>query len=547
MVNFKGAWIVMLFLLLPAAVMAQSSRQYTLTSFYPSANGNFNSLTTNALQITGAGSIGIGTTAVTGWWNDLNNIAARIPSATGNFDVQGPNGTATYLRVNSTGITASRPVTINGELNVAASFDAPAAVNVTNSGVVINPNSPCPMGPCLPRKNSLTLFDNVVISPPAGVSYTADSNIYFVNTSGNTAGILGAWSTASSSALRISRSSSTHTWIDGPVSIGTSANVPTSTLAVIGGVETEGPNYFKSSASIFGRSRGSNVAPWLGYGNVSISDSSIAIKSGDGCETPIANITFSQANNLPAAGDAFIGYVNSSGGGLNLNAGGARVFLHQNNVGINTVAPLATLDVIGGAAATALRVKSGDASNLTALSVTGAASAASTGSTALNVVAGGAADATALQVTGKARVSSGDVYVSDGNCSNDGKGCVHIGNTQINITEDAVSGTAARISFGERNNASPAMFQAPFISRSGSGLLLQNGNSTATQLYVNTNVGINQSAPAATLDVNGTIRVGSVAGVACNASRAGIMKYDYANNRLQVCNGSAWKNVTFDP
>jgi hypothetical protein len=57
-------------------------------------------------------------------------------------------------------------------------------------------------------------------------------------------------------------------------------------------------------------------------------------------------------------------------------------------------------------------------------------------------------------------------------------------------------------------------------------------------------VGIGTREPAATLDVyHGEIKLGST-GVPCTALLAGTLRY--ADNKLQLCDGARWRNVSLD-
>lgn len=69
----------------------------------------------------------------------------------------------------------------------------------------------------------------------------------------------------------------------------------------------------------------------------------------------------------------------------------------------------------------------------------------------------------------------------------------------------------------------------------------------AHQIYVdgnNAHVGIGTEEPAAAFDVyHGEIKVGS-SGTACSAALAGAIRY--ADARLQLCDGTGWRNVSLD-
>ena len=57
-------------------------------------------------------------------------------------------------------------------------------------------------------------------------------------------------------------------------------------------------------------------------------------------------------------------------------------------------------------------------------------------------------------------------------------------------------------------------------------------------------VGIGTTEPAATLDVyRGEIKIGST-GAVCVSALAGTLRY--AVNKLQLCDGAAWRNVSLD-
>ena len=69
----------------------------------------------------------------------------------------------------------------------------------------------------------------------------------------------------------------------------------------------------------------------------------------------------------------------------------------------------------------------------------------------------------------------------------------------------------------------------------------------AHQIYVDSNnahVGIGTEEPAAAFDVyRGEIKIGS-SGTACTAALAGALRY--ADTRLQLCDGTGWRNVSLD-
>ena len=62
--------------------------------------------------------------------------------------------------------------------------------------------------------------------------------------------------------------------------------------------------------------------------------------------------------------------------------------------------------------------------------------------------------------------------------------------------------------------------------------------------YDGKRVGIGTMQPAATLDVyHGELKIGST-GAACTAELAGALRS--ADNKLQFCDGAAWRNVSLD-
>jgi hypothetical protein len=69
----------------------------------------------------------------------------------------------------------------------------------------------------------------------------------------------------------------------------------------------------------------------------------------------------------------------------------------------------------------------------------------------------------------------------------------------------------------------------------------------AHQIYVDSNtqkVGIGTKEPAAPLDVyHGEIKIGS-SGAPCTAILAGAIRY--ADSKLQICDGTGWRNVSLD-
>ena len=56
------------------------------------------------------------------------------------------------------------------------------------------------------------------------------------------------------------------------------------------------------------------------------------------------------------------------------------------------------------------------------------------------------------------------------------------------------------------------------------------------------NVGIGTAAPAARLDVAGSVKVGN-GGEACSSSIAGTVRYNSTTQSMEFCNGSAWKTL----
>lgn len=63
----------------------------------------------------------------------------------------------------------------------------------------------------------------------------------------------------------------------------------------------------------------------------------------------------------------------------------------------------------------------------------------------------------------------------------------------------------------------------------------------ATDLIVEGDVGIGTTAPAAKLDVNGGVRIGSVI-AACDAANQGTVRYNA--NKMEYCNGVTWVTLS---
>lgn len=73
---------------------------------------------------------------------------------------------------------------------------------------------------------------------------------------------------------------------------------------------------------------------------------------------------------------------------------------------------------------------------------------------------------------------------------------------------------------------------------------------SATRVHVTAagRVGIGTAAPKTLLDVNGGVRVGAMGDGECTSATEGSLRYvSAAPKRLQLCNGTAWSNVSGTP